>query len=69
MYTPGETFELPNIAYERLCLLLNLTALLCRIAADEDRSSMEGIKRAAGGFAVRHIVLGHLHRALIHVTP
>lgn len=54
MYTPGVTLALPNIAYERLCVLLNLVALFSGLANGEDRSSAEGIKRAVVGFAVRH---------------
>lgn len=53
MFPPGATLALSNIAYERLCLLLNLASLYCRLATNEDRWAVEGIKRAVTSFAVR----------------
>ncbi|KAF8312441.1 BRO1-domain-containing protein [Clavulina sp. PMI_390] len=51
MYTPGVQVALSSIAYERCCLLLNFASLHCHLAAGEDRSTAEGIKRAVIGFA------------------
>lgn len=52
MFAPGVPLELSNIAYERMCLLLNLASLYCHLATDEDRSTMEEIKRAVTSFVV-----------------
>jgi programmed cell death 6-interacting protein len=52
MFASGATLTLSNIAYERLSLLLNLASLYCRLATNEDRSTVEGIKRAVASFAV-----------------
>lgn len=44
--------SLNNLVFERAALLFNLAALYSQLAAAEDRSSVEGIKRAASNYQV-----------------
>jgi hypothetical protein len=52
-FDPSETpISLNNLIFERAALLFNLAALYSQLAATEDRSSVEGIKRAAFNYQV-----------------
>ena len=54
-FLPGSPpIVLTNLAYERVCLLFNLAALLSQLADGEDRSTPEGIKRATAYYQVLH---------------
>lgn len=41
-----------NLAFERASVLFNLAALYSQLAATEDRSHLEGIKRAKANYQV-----------------
>jgi hypothetical protein len=45
--------ELPDLQYERACVLLNISATYARMAIQEDRNSVEGMKKAIAYFCVR----------------
>jgi len=54
-FDPSATpVSLNNLVFERAALLFNLAALFSQLAAAEDRSSVEGIKRAASNYQVRY---------------
>ncbi|KAF5377377.1 hypothetical protein D9757_008033 [Collybiopsis confluens] len=46
----GLPISLNNLIFERAALLFNLGALFSQLAASEDRSNIDGIKRAAANF-------------------
>lgn len=46
---------LKNLAFERCGVLFNLAALYSQLAASEDRSKMDGIKRATANYQVRRV--------------
>lgn len=45
--------SLRNLAFERASILFNLAALYSQLASNEDRSHLEGIKRAIAYYQVR----------------
>lgn len=49
-----------NTSYERVSVLLNIAALYCQLGTAEDRSTIDGIKRAVAYFTVRKICLDFL---------
>ena len=57
MFTPGSPLTLANTSYERVSLLLNIAALYCQLGTAEDRSTIDGIKRAVAYFTVLEICL------------
>ena len=49
----GVPITLKNLAFERCGVLFNLAALYSQLAASEDRSTVDGIKRATTNYQVR----------------
>jgi hypothetical protein len=63
-FTPSASpITISNLAYERAAVLFNLAALYSQLAANEDRSTHEGVKRASVHFQVGRF--GHASRALL----
>jgi programmed cell death 6-interacting protein len=54
---------MPNLHFERCCLLFNLASLYSRLGLSEDRTSQDGVKRASAFYQVRPN-LGSLRRPL-----
>jgi hypothetical protein len=47
--------KLKNLVFEHASVLFNLAALYSQLSAEEDRSTSDGIKRAAANYQVRTI--------------
>jgi len=47
--------KLKNLVFEQASVLFNLAALYSQLSAEEDRSTTDGIKRAAANYQVRFI--------------
>lgn len=45
--------SLPNLHFERCCLLFNLASLYSQLGLTEDRTSRDGVKRASAFYQVR----------------
>lgn len=58
---------LRSLTFERAATLFNLAALYSQLAASEDRSSQDGLKRAALYYQVRHEPSPH--RPISPLTP
>ncbi|KDQ14864.1 hypothetical protein BOTBODRAFT_158886 [Botryobasidium botryosum FD-172 SS1] len=56
----SQLLTLPNLFYERACVLFNLASLYCQLASAQDRISAEGIKRASNQFQLSAGVLSYL---------
>ncbi|ORY88475.1 BRO1-like domain-domain-containing protein [Leucosporidium creatinivorum] len=52
--------QLPNLQYERLCVLFNIAALHCSLAFQQRRSDQEGMKASIAAFQNAAGVLSHL---------
>ncbi|KAJ6513259.1 BRO1-like domain-containing protein [Mycena sanguinolenta] len=70
-YTPvfsptGLPMTLRNIAFERAAVLFNLAALYSQLAASEDRSTADGIKRAIPNYQAAAGTLSYLRTSVLH---
>lgn len=62
VFSPDEIpVSLPNLYFERCCLLFNLASLYSQLGLAEDRTTSEGVKRASAFYQVRP-TLGSLGR-------
>nr|ASF90191.1 hypothetical protein SPAR05794 [Bartheletia paradoxa] len=63
-----DTVSLPNIEFERCCILFNIGAMYAQLAASEDRKEGEGIKRACSHFQNAAGVFSHLASTAVPLT-
>ena len=53
-FSPEEIpISLPNLHFERCCLLFNLASLYSQLGLAEDRTTSDGVKRASALYQVR----------------
>ena len=65
MLPSQQPIALPSITYERACVLFNLGAMYASLGVAEDRSAVEGIKRASALFQNAAGCFKHLSDAVL----